>query len=946
MATISTSQTLDSAARSAGEAMTIQSGATLTIDTHTRFHKNAPASATGALSSFTMTAATGGRCLIDGRNVWMVPYDGGTSTLPALGGIITGATSGATGELFACMATITTAPVASGASTPATGFLMLKSITGTFQDNENLQKSGPTTIGQVNSATGGYRGFLEVVFDDAASFTIGRAQKLEIKGDWYTSPTTTNGSQAQQIQFPNFGGALFFLPGVWVETSSGSNSYEFWPAMLSIAASGWAALAGGMARAQGTMDDRQKFVRCVGGGLVQFGERLTQAATYTWASNAVVVTFNAHGRQVGQQIYLDFTSGGATADGLYTITAVAANTMTVTLTGSGTAGNVTVGYDVGKVPASGCKVRIPNILLKSCATGTRAADTVPNGTLATRPDVTTTNAGQIDIDKAIGHWQINSGQAYSVSLKYLALFDQYTISECATSVVLEECHTGNYTMGDVPALVLTSNFAGGSVTNCKHGRCGAIAASDYGANITNCNNFTFTGGEYGCRTQRTNAAGYPLRFSQCKNPTISGVALVGGGCSFEACINPIATNTIYADNYTDVSLAITPPLGALLFQTYCVGGKVEGFSFFGGLANMHPDTAIVYTNAQQGLRIQNIGTYASPLNLGTVNACLYFLNDAANSLDLVLKRIYVSNVATRFMASTNSTKGLTVETCYGDYADTFADTASLNAVIKGMGCASWIPATSASIYGSAFYHINTSNSAGRLGLLLNEATAEFAAYITTSFTSSATGVSGFNSSGGLALINSGDYAIFEFPWRIIGIDSFQNSAPTVTTATNMTTEYQIDTGSGWNGTWKTFNAANLSGETVDEVAGFKFKIRITANATAAANIVTVLYCLTSSNTTAQGLQYPLDTNTLTLTGLVAGTEIHAYLGTDPATATELAGTESSGTSFDFTHSSGGSAGYITLIKTGLKFLSIPLTYQAADASIPVFQSTDLAYANP
>lgn len=86
MATISTSQTLDSAARTAGEAMTINSGAILTINTHTRFHANAPASATGSLGSFTMTAASGGQAFIDGQSVRMVAYSGGTRTIDALNG--------------------------------------------------------------------------------------------------------------------------------------------------------------------------------------------------------------------------------------------------------------------------------------------------------------------------------------------------------------------------------------------------------------------------------------------------------------------------------------------------------------------------------------------------------------------------------------------------------------------------------------------------------------------------------------------------------------------------------------------------------------------------------------------------------------------------------------------------------------------------------------------
>lgn len=176
-----------------------------------------------------------------------------------------------------------------------------------------------------------------------------------------------------------------------------------------------------------------------------------------------------------------------------------------------------------------------------------------------------------------------------------------------------------------------------------------------------------------------------------------------------------------------------------------------------------------------------------------------------------------------------------------------------------------VPASLLSIYGSMFAHIFTSSTAGRLQLLFNEPSAANAAYVTTNFTTSATGTSGFNSGGGCALINSGDYIICEFPWKIIGVDSFNNTAPTITTATNMTVEYQINTGAGYGGTWKTFNAANLIGETVDETAGFYFKIKCTANATNAANLLTRVSCITDSNATAQAIQYPLDVVPVTIT---------------------------------------------------------------------------------
>jgi hypothetical protein len=66
------------------------------------------------------------------------------------------------------------------------------------------------------------------------------------------------------------------------------------------------------------------------------------SGTYARAAAVVTVTATAHGLSVGDTVYLDFTSGTAT-DGAFAITAVTANTFTITHGTSGTtSGNVTV----------------------------------------------------------------------------------------------------------------------------------------------------------------------------------------------------------------------------------------------------------------------------------------------------------------------------------------------------------------------------------------------------------------------------------------------------------------------------------------------------------------------------------------------------------------------------------------------------------------------------
>lgn len=85
---------------------------------------------------------------------------------------------------------------------------------------------------------------------------------------------------------------------------------------------------------------------------------------------------------------------------------------------------------------------------------------------------------------------------------------------------------------------------------------------------------------------------------------------------------------------------------------------------------------------------------------------------------------------------------------------------------------------------------------------------------------------------------------------------------------------------------------------------------------------------------------------VTLTGLKAGSEVRAYVGTDPNTSTSVGGTETSGTSFTFSHAQAGNDGYIVVHALGYNSIYLPYTYTAVDANIPIQQVLDRTYANP
>jgi hypothetical protein len=184
------------------------------------------------------------------------------------------------------------------------------------------------------------------------------------------------------------------------------------------------------------------------------------------------------------------------------------------------------------------------------------------------------------------------------------------------------------------------------------------------------------------------------------------------------------------------------------------------------------------------------------------------------------------------------------------------------------------------------------------------------------------------------------------PYFAKGHTALANLAPTLTGTNtgNLAYEFQCDKGTGYNGTWLTLNATNLNAQgAIDPVQGVKLKVRARCTTANAGNLLTNISIPTVTTATAQNEEYPLSNATVEITGLVADSEVRAYVGTDPATAVEVAGTESSGTSFSFTQSVSGQSGYIQVIHLDYQAINFPIVYSSSDVTIPFQQQLDRNY---
>jgi hypothetical protein len=190
------------------------------------------------------------------------------------------------------------------------------------------------------------------------------------------------------------------------------------------------------------------------------------------------------------------------------------------------------------------------------------------------------------------------------------------------------------------------------------------------------------------------------------------------------------------------------------------------------------------------------------------------------------------------------------------------------------------------------------------------------------------------------------------PFFAIGYTAFTNSAPVITgtnvtfssgsTWGNHTLEYQVNTGSGYGGTWLALNAASLITNTFNSTTGFKLKIRATCLTANAGNVLTNLrVALTTTSTDQSTKLYPLSTNTFTLTGFPTGTDIVILTA---GTSTILAQQDSNPTSTYVYTYEGTPTVDIGFIKSGyVPYYIRNLALGSSNSSLPIVLTTDRNY---
>lgn len=548
----------------------------------------------------------------------------------------------------------------------------------------------------------------------------------------------------------------------------------------------------------------------------------------------------------------------------------------------------------GHTPTSGRTVVVPNIFFENNTTAARTANVLPNATIATRYDFTTTGGGVLEIDKCNMAWYLSASQAFSVNISNSGFVDAIQLSEIAAPMTLTKVGVGNKptTALLTSPLTMTYCYAGGTLTDCVWARVSQAASGAHTVTINDIDGFDFVRNTFRANTIRANATTYAMTGTRMKNCTFTNHTNIQGAMALITCDNITMTDTVYCEAVSGTT--VTTYAGYVWnLSSNTINCTFSGLTM--PVTNTQPYTALLIgASGCANVKLRNIGTRASPLTLGSANACGLIYTIGTNCQGFKFQRIYCSNTRTGIMTGDNSCKNITEENVFGDYADAVDVMACLNMKRKGMGGTGALTAQT-SVYGTHWRDGFTSTTAGRIAILMNEPTAD-----TTDQVTLANGAN-FTSAGSLYMPTIGQSATFEMPEYILGHTSFQNSALVMAggTATNYTYEYAIDKNDG-NGfsamTSSSYTATTLgtalNGITgIDAALGFKLKIKITTGTTNSTAITSV-YVLTNSSTTAQDYQYPLDVGTVQVQGLVTGSRIVARKVSDSSLVYE--GPESSG----------------------------------------------------
>jgi hypothetical protein len=610
----------------------------------------------------------------------------------------------------------------------------------------------------------------------------------------------------------------------------------------------------------------------------------------------------------------------------------------ISTTGLVTIGTGLDGQPCGNLPPAGCKVYIPSIITQTSNTTGFNVNMLPDPIVSNRYKSVFTSAGNLTAEWVTGDWHWAINQAYSCYLRYIHFTDQCNIQEIYTEPDIDHLHQGiaNYTgtsHADAYGCLFQQNYFGGKIGYISTLRLKSNSLNSYPSLFVNLY------GKWTFKKIRSGNIGLPsaisgaVQFNTCQDITIEKLITTTKRVLITACVDLNILEHIYADTPVGTTLT-TQATNGVEFSSMSENCSVSKFSNWPDVLNVHPYNSLIFCNSAKRIKFRYAGTKDVPFNSGTINPMKYIFNDGGNNNTIKIQRNWISGVSQSIISGTNTSKNVTVVNNYSDASKTIGPQ-QLESFFHGNRCnGGGVPSSYMSVYGTCMWDAFTGDTTTRAALIFVEKTNQSASsYIVNG------GNPKFTSQGSLVMAAAGDSITWVWPWKILGWTGLTTSVSQGTNTANHIFEYDIDSGSGYTGVFKTCTGANLSTEIIDPVIGFSFKIRITTNVS---NTTNKLDSFRIDGTTTLANQnaalYPLDEVELTLSGLVVGSNI-AVFAEDALPGDEpLAYVQNSGTSakVNYSHDETKATCRLEVRKPGYDVVSF---YYSNDieVSIPVAQ---------
>lgn len=468
------------------------------------------------------------------------------------------------------------------------------------------------------------------------------------------------------------------------------------------------------------------------------------------------------------------------------------------------------GLTAGFKPASGLKIRIPNVILSNAPAIDYTINSVQTPGFTFRYGFSTAAAGAVSISHAVMNWYQAIASAFTVSIQNCAL-TAWNSSAAASTQVYSNLGIGISRDHSAAGFLALSNAQSGiTLTDIRQVRdqngSGGIFLSAC-AKITGARcrveAFGFSQG----RTVRNGTVGTGFSVTNCADVVFDDSTVVGTAFSVTSTTNFQILNTKYAERITGQTESLDAGT-AINISTACFDGMVDGFSLIPGIANVHPYTAIVQiaTNCSR-IEIRNIGTPAAPLNGGSANPMRNVLRFVGTVFNSAARRIYTENLFANAVFHNATNQNIRLYNVWGDGADALTSVTGFDVLAQGCRWSNNNGVQSA-VYGVHWEDAFTGSTSGRITIFGNEPLTSTIDQCAASFGINA----GFTSAGNASMPNLGDSITWTMPYYALGhtgIAQFGYGASTTetwlftgTNAQNFEFEYQIDTGSGSFSAWK------------------------------------------------------------------------------------------------------------------------------------------------